>query len=248
VTFDALAQDESGVTARLTHADGERETARAPILLGADGPHSRVRDALGVAFDGSAFPEPWPLYDLELDDPLDFESAHVSFVKGGLVFLLGIKPGQWRVFADVPDPLERLPPGTTHGDAAWRSTFQISHRLAAREAIGRVALAGDAAHIHSPVAARGMNLGIEDAYVFAECAADALQGEWDRLDDFDCLRREVHHKVIGRVKALTELARGQPDLVGALRRYLIPGMTKFPPRAYAMTDLLTGIDHEVRLS
>ena len=247
VTFEQLAQDESGVTATLQHANGERETTRAPLLLGADGPHSRVREALGVAFDGSAFPEPWPLYDLQLNDPLDLESAHVSFVKGGLLFLLGLKPGFWRVFADVPNPLDRLPPGTVHGEAAWQSNFHISHRLAAREAIGRVALAGDAAHVHSPVAARGMNLGIEDAWVFAECAADALQGKGGRLEDYGRLRREVHRKVIGRVKALTQLARGQPDLVGALRRYLIPGMTKFPPTAHPMLELLTGLDHEVRL-
>jgi 2-polyprenyl-6-methoxyphenol hydroxylase-like FAD-dependent oxidoreductase len=152
------------------------------------------------------------------------------------------------VFADVPDPLDHLPPGTVYGQAAWQSTFHISHRLAAREAVGRVALAGDAAHIHSPVAARGMNLGIEDAWVFAEYAAEALHGEWGRVEDFGRLRHGVHHKVISRIKALTELARGQPDLVGALRRYLIPGMTKFPPTAHAMLNLLTGLDHEVRLT
>jgi 2-polyprenyl-6-methoxyphenol hydroxylase-like FAD-dependent oxidoreductase len=102
----------------------------------------------------------------------------------------------------VPDPLDSLPPGTVHGEGGWRSTFTISHRLAAREAVGRVALAGDAAHIHSPVAARGMNLGIEDAYVFAECAAEALQGAWGRLEDFGRLRHEVHHKVIAAASRL----------------------------------------------
>jgi 2-polyprenyl-6-methoxyphenol hydroxylase-like FAD-dependent oxidoreductase len=247
VTFETLVQDEDGVSVTLTHGDGERETAHAPVLLGADGARSRVREALGIAFEGSAFPEPWPLYDIQLNDPLDLETAHVSLVKHGLVFLLGLEPSLWRVFADVPNPLDRLPPGTTHGDAAWQTTFHVSHRLAARETIGRVALAGDAAHIHSPAAARGMNLGIEDAYVFAECASDALQGRWRRLEDFGRLRREVHHKVIGRIRALTRLARGQPDLVGALRRYLIPGVTKFPPTAAPTIQLLTGLDHEVRL-
>ncbi|MBV8107884.1 MAG: FAD-dependent monooxygenase [Hyphomicrobiales bacterium] len=247
VALETLQQDEAGVSVTLMHADGQRETTRAPILLGADGAHSRVREALGIAFEGSAFPEPWPLYDLQLNDPLDLESAHVSLVKGGLVFLLGLRPGFWRVFADVPDPLDRLPPGTAQGDIGWHSTFQVSHRLAAREASGRVALAGDAAHIHSPVAARGMNLGIEDAYVFAECAAEALQGQGGRLEDFGRMRRQVHRKVIGRIRALTELARGQPDFVGALRRYLLPGMVKFPPTAHPMLRLLTGLDHEVTL-
>ena len=245
VKFEALAQGDSGVTVTLVHGDGSRETARTPILLGADGAHSRVREVLGIPFEGSAFPEPWPLYDIHLNDPLDFETAHVSLVKRGLVFVLGLKRGLWRVFADVPEPLGRLPSGTVCGEPEWQTTFHISHRLAVREALGRVVLAGDAAHIHSPAAARGMNLGIEDAYVFAECAVEALGGKLERLGDYGRLRRTVHERIISRIKALTELARGQPDLVGALRRYLLPGATKFPPTAHAMIALLTGLDHEL---
>jgi 2-polyprenyl-6-methoxyphenol hydroxylase-like FAD-dependent oxidoreductase len=90
-----------------------------------------------------------------------------------------------------------------------------------------------------------MNLGIEDAYVFAECAVPALQGQPGRLEDFGHMRRQVHHKVIGRIRALTELARGRPSLVGALRHYLLPGMVNFPPTAHPMLQLLTGLDHEV---
>jgi len=247
VRFVALRQDADGVSALLVHPGGEREITHAPLLLGVDGARSHVRTALGVGFEGSAFPEPWPLFDVHLNDPLDLESAHVSFVPGGLVFLLGLKPGLWRVFADVPDALERLPPGSARGVIEWRSSFHISHRLAQREALGRVALAGDAAHIHSPVAARGMNLGIEDAYVFAACAADALNGQWQRLQDFQRLRRPVHHAVIRRIRLLTELARGRPRMLGAMRRPLLLGVTHFPPALHAMVALLTGLDHEVCL-
>ena len=247
VAFKSLKQDGEGVTATLKHADGKRETTRASFLLGADGAHSRVREALGVNFEGSAFPEAWPLFDLELNDPLEMDAAHVSFIKGGLVFMLGLTPGFWRVFADVARPLDHLPIGSVYGEAMWQSTFRISHRVAAREAIGRVALAGDAAHIHSPVAARGMNLGIEDAYVFAECALRALGGDVSQIEAYGRQRHEVHTKVVARIKTLTAFARGRPDIVGALRRYLIPGMTKFPPTAHPMVQLLTGLDHEVEM-
>jgi 2-polyprenyl-6-methoxyphenol hydroxylase-like FAD-dependent oxidoreductase len=246
VRLESLAQDTTGVTAMLVHADSEREVARAPLLLGVDGAHSHVREALGVGFEGSGFPESWPLYDIHLNDPLDLNIAHIAFVESGLVFLLGIRPGLWRVLTNVPNPLEWLPSNTQRGEVSWQSSFHISHRLATRETIGHVALAGDAAHIHSPVAARGMNLGIEDAYVFADCAADALNDHWDRLDDFGRLRHEVHAKVVGRVRALTTLARGRSSFVRTMRRHVIPAIIKFPPAAHAMVGLLTGLDHDVK--
>jgi len=92
VALESFSQDGSGVMVTLLHADEQREVARTRILLGADGAHSRVRDTLGIAFEGSSFPEDWPLYDIELNDPLDLESAHVRFAPSGMVLLLGIRP------------------------------------------------------------------------------------------------------------------------------------------------------------
>jgi hypothetical protein len=74
-----------------------------------------VRAALGIDFVGSGFPEAWP-HDVELNDPIDLHSAHVSFIKRGLVFLLVIRPRLWRVFGNVSDPRIHLPPGTRTGD------------------------------------------------------------------------------------------------------------------------------------
>jgi 3-(3-hydroxy-phenyl)propionate hydroxylase len=85
-----------------------------------------------------------------------------------------------------------------------------------------VALAGDAAHIHSPVGARGMNRGIEDAHVYAACAADALKGHPERIRDYSRLRHPIHKTVVGRMDRLTALARGRPRWVGLFRHYLIP--------------------------
>ena len=217
------------------------------MMLGADGVHSVVRETLHLEFKGSSFPEAWPLYDIELDCPLDLESAHVSFVQSGLVFLLCLRDGLWRLFGNVPELLERLPPGTKTGRISWQSSFHIGHRVAAQDVVGHVALAGDAAHIHSPVAARGMNLGIEDAYVFAKCAADELHGGDRRLADYGRIRHAVHAGVVERIKKLTQLARGRPELVALFRRYLIPGLTKFPPTAHQMMKLVTGLDHAVEV-
>jgi hypothetical protein len=170
-----------------------------------------VRRALGIEFEGSGFPEAWPLYDIRLDDPLDINSAHVSFVQDGLVFMLCIHPGLWRVFANIAQPLDYLPPGVRPGAIEWQSSFHIGDRVAARESVGHIAIGGDAAHIHSPVGARGMNLGIEDAFVFAACAADALDGKASRLAEYGRLRHSVHEAVVARLDKLTRVARGRPD-------------------------------------
>jgi 2-polyprenyl-6-methoxyphenol hydroxylase-like FAD-dependent oxidoreductase len=242
----SFSQDHDGVDATLISAEGS-ESCRAPILLAADGAHSKVRAALGVSLEGSGFPEDWPLYDIELDPPLDADSAHVAFVEGGMVFLLRIEPGVWRVFGNVPQPLSHLPRGTRVGKLHWQSSFHLSDCVAAREQVGRVVLAGDAAHVHAPVAARGMNLGIEDAFVFAHCAFDALDGDVDRLSDYGALRHAVHTRVVGRIDRLTRLARGQPAIIGLLRRFVMPAVTAFGPTRRAMAELVTGLDHPINI-
>jgi 3-(3-hydroxy-phenyl)propionate hydroxylase len=108
-----------------------------------------------------------------------------------------------------------------------------------------VALAGDAMHIHSPIGARGMNLGIEDAYVYAGCAADALAGRRDAIDNYAKLWHPVHKTVVGRMDYLTILARGTPEWVGLMRRYLFPTMAGFGPVTRLMRKFLTGLDHPV---
>jgi len=245
LAFEALVQDETSVMASLKRADGGVETVTVPLLLAADGAHSGVREAIHVDFEGHVFPEPWPLYDIELDCPLDIDSAHVSLVRGGLVFMLAIRPGLWRVFGDVENVLERVPPGTVVGKVGWESTFHIADKVASAQAVGRVALAGDAAHIHSPVGARGMNLGIEDAFVFASCAAGALRGDLLRIEAYARLRRPVHTRIVGRMDKLTALARGRPRWVEVLRNALLPAVTGFGPAARMIRELVSGLDHDV---
>lgn len=244
LAFETLVQDEANVMASLKRADGGVVTVTVPLLLAADGAHSRVREALNVPFEGHVFPEPWPLFDVELDCPLDLDSAHISLVHGGLVFMLAIRPGLWRVFGDVDNVLERVPPGSVVGKVAWESSFHIADKLAGSHAVGRVALAGDAAHIHSPVGARGMNLGIEDAWVYAACAEGALNGNTSRIDDYARLRRPIHARIVGRMDRLTALARG-PRWVGMLRNTLLPAVAGFGPAARMMRDFVSGLDHDV---
>lgn len=234
-------QDGNAAFARLEGGAGGRLSA--PLLLGADGAHSDVRHALGVRFDGDAFPEPWPLVDLELNDPLELDHAHVELAPGGLIFMLALRPGLWRVFGNLPDLLDRLPPGSRPGAVAWRSEFRIHHRRAVPPARGRLALAGDAAHLHSPVGARGMNLGIEDAFAHAAAADRFLSGDARAMERWAAERGAVHRDVVTRIRRLTTLARGRPAWMGLLRFALLPALTSIGPLRRRVRAAATGLDH-----
>ncbi len=247
VALEALTQGPGGVTATLTHAGGRQETVEAPILFGADGAHSRVRQVLGLDFPGSAFPEPWKLVDVTFDAPVDAPEGYVQLFPHGLVFALAFDAAHWRVISTIGDPLEHLPPGAVVKEVLWASDFHISHRVAEKLAVGRVALGGDAAHLHSPVGARGMNLGIEDAYVFASLAREALAGAPDRLEDYGRLRHEVDKAVVQRIEAMTRMARGE-GLWGVVREVAPHLAGSLPPLRHMMQQTVTGMDHAVRLS
>ena len=179
------------VTARLRRADGTLEQLSTSFLVGSDGAHSVVRKGAGFSFEGGSYPQDFVLGDVEAAGPL-VEGAINSYAGGGgvaMFFPLG-SPTTWRVIAMreprgrseergrgskpaiEPLTLEELqeivePP--TEGsirifDPAWLTHFRLHHRQIASYRRGRVFLAGDAAHIHSPVGAQGMNTGIQDAW------------------------------------------------------------------------------------
>jgi 2-polyprenyl-6-methoxyphenol hydroxylase-like FAD-dependent oxidoreductase len=102
---------------------------------------------------------------------------------------------------DIQKVLDRLAPEpTTARNLRWSSVFRISHRIVDRYRVGRVFVAGDAAHIHPPTGAQGMNTGIQDAHNLAWKLALALSGNGSArlLDSYDAERRPVGEEVVGR--------------------------------------------------
>ncbi|MCB0106565.1 MAG: FAD-dependent monooxygenase, partial [Caldilineaceae bacterium] len=97
--------------------------------------------------------------------------------------------------------------------------------------------AGDAAHIHSPVGARGMNLGLEDAWVFAQLC------QTNRLADYNDLRRPVDERVVQQVALLSKVAAAEAPLYGFLRRFVLPMAVKVPLIRARMLATVTGLDH-----
>jgi 2-polyprenyl-6-methoxyphenol hydroxylase-like FAD-dependent oxidoreductase len=246
VSLQTLQQDSQQVTLTLQQADGSTQTVQAPLVFGSDGARSVVRHALGVDFAGSSLPEPWLLWDVRLDTPLDPLRAHIALQPDGFLFLMHLQAGIWRVIGNGTDPLAQLPYGSVPGEVMWRSQFHIAHRLASKAGVGRVVLGGDAAHIHSPLGARGMNLGIEDAYVFADCAFDALNGKLERMQQYAELRQPVHSQVVRNIAALTRVMRGRPAPLRWLRNTLMPELVKVAPLRRRLLKTVAGLDHPLR--
>jgi 2-polyprenyl-6-methoxyphenol hydroxylase-like FAD-dependent oxidoreductase len=242
-------EDAQGVWVELKDSSGNQEAMRCPWLLAADGAHSTVRAALGVAFEGRSFNQKWHLADAPLATELDPHWAHVFFLKeGGFLFLIrvvdeafdGLPGGPlWRVMGNRPDFLEHLVGARVSGESVWTSSFHVAHRINAQMRVGQICFAGDAAHVHSPMGARGMNLGIEDAWVFARCVREG------RLEGYGQLRRPVDRAVVRRVELLSRIVSGETGISRFVRGQVLPRVVKLPwlPRRFVAT--IAGLDHEV---
>jgi 2-polyprenyl-6-methoxyphenol hydroxylase-like FAD-dependent oxidoreductase len=234
--------DPDVVTCTLRHRDGRSEQVRVRYLVGCDGAHSAVRQGAGIPFQGGAYPQTFALADLEADG-LDRDAAH-AFTGGtgvALFFPLG-RPASWRLLATHPSlrgrreparpslqELQALADAMTGGsvrlhDPVWRTYFRLQHRHADRYQRGRIFLAGDAAHVHSPAGAQGMNTGIQDAWNLGWKLALVGRGvaEEALLDSYDAERRPVGRLVVRfSDRAFTAVTSTNP-LVRALRTRLVP--------------------------
>ena len=235
-----LDQDFEGVTATLS--DGS--ILRVPVLFAADGAHSTARKALGLGFPGDGWDEPWQLIDVALNGP-ENDEGWIDLRPTGPFVCLPFAGGVFRLIGFGPPLLDNLPDGWSAGPVHWGSAFKVSHRMVPAMTIGRVCLGGDAAHIHSPIGARGMNLGIEDAFVFADCAADFLSGQPDRLEDYNRLRQPVDSAVVRNVGRLTSLVRDTSPAADLMRRALIPVATRIPALVNGALRVGMGLDHPV---
>ena len=243
-----ISQDGRDVYADLADRDDTIETVRTPLLLAADGAHSAVRKALGVGFPGDALRESWTLADLDLDGPIP-GGIHIDFRAQGLLVAFPFSARRWRLIAIGGGDIGwRLPNGWSAGTVFWRSEFHVSHRIANRMSVGRIALAGDAAHIHSPIGARGMNLGIEDAWVWAACAADALAGRPERLGDYGRLRLEVGCGVVRRIRRITNAVQARGIVATLLRRALPPLIARTPALRHFLLRQVAGLDHALLIA
>jgi rifampicin monooxygenase len=231
-----LSQDEDGVTAEL--ADGTRLCSR--YLVGCDGGRSTVRKLLGVGFPGEPARAEWLLGEMEVAASPETVAAVVAEVRttekrfgagplGDGVYRVVVPAAGVAEDRSVPPTLEevrqqlRVFAGTDFGvrSPRWLSRFGDATRLAERYRVGRVLLAGDAAHIHPPLGGQGLNLGIQDAFNLGWKLAAEING-WapERLlDSYHTERHPVAADVLNNTRAQTELMSTEPG-PQAVRRLL----------------------------
>ncbi len=167
--FVAARMDPKGLGAEIDlRTGGAMETTRVSWLVGADGAHSAVRKALGIEFPGAAYEYDWSLVDIKLGPDIEQDCMELCLARGApFLARLPLGNGKHRIIANDPAVEELIPDEWEAGQVFWRSAFKVSHRMTDRRLVGRAALIGDAAHIHSPAGGRGMNLGIEDGVTLA---------------------------------------------------------------------------------
>jgi 2-polyprenyl-6-methoxyphenol hydroxylase-like FAD-dependent oxidoreductase len=174
-----------GVSYVLKHADGSEETGEASWLIGSDGAHSMVRHKLNKEFHGSTLLSDWMLADLHLTGVQGPPAINLYWHADGILALFPLQGTRHRIIANVgessgpigegnrPAPTlqeiqrvldERGPGGIKVGDPVWLSNFSINERKVEDYRSGRVFVAGDAAHVHSPAGGQGMNTGMQDAF------------------------------------------------------------------------------------
>ncbi|WP_018503630.1 rifampin monooxygenase [Parafrankia discariae] len=251
-----LEQDGEGVNVEL--ADGER--LRSRYLVGCDGGRSTVRGLLGVGFPGEPSRTATLMGELEVGAPQEEIAARVAEIREtDKRFSLGpFGEGVYRVVvpgAEVGDRAEpptledfkqrlRAIAGTDFGvhSPRWLSRFGDATRLAERYRVGRVLLAGDAAHIHPPVGGQGLNLGVQDAFNLGWKLAAQIRG-WapeTLLDTYQAERRPVAEDVLDNTRAQLELLSTEPG-PRAVRR-LLTELMDFDEVNRRLIEKITAID------
>lgn len=214
-----VQQDGDGVTATMVGG----ETVRALYVVGADGMHSAVRDQTGIGFAGDTYDQSFVLADVHLDWEFDESEVMLYFAPAGLMVVAPLPGGRHRIVAtadvapehpdrdhiqallDARGPQKRA---ARVKDVVWSSRFRVHHRLADRYREGRVFLAGDAAHVHSPAGGQGMNTGIQDAVALAARLAGVLRDGADEriLDGYEAERRPIAADVVAFTHRITRVA------------------------------------------
>jgi 2-polyprenyl-6-methoxyphenol hydroxylase-like FAD-dependent oxidoreductase len=241
-----LAQEAGQVSATLKLADGTTRQLTAAWVAGCDGAHSAVRELSGITFPGAPYEQVFFVADTEATGNMVPDEVNAYLWRAGfhLFFpmrgkdhwrLVGILPASLRGRDDVkfeaviPSLRGEAGAGLSFKSCTWFSTYRIHHRSAARFRDRRCFLLGDAAHIHSPVGAQGMNTGLQDAYNLAWKLALVVAGRADAalLDSYEEERVPVARRLLNTTDRAFKLIVADSFFAGLLRTQILARIAAF---------------------
>jgi 2-polyprenyl-6-methoxyphenol hydroxylase-like FAD-dependent oxidoreductase len=249
----ATEQDERVIVA--LDCKGKPEQLTASFVVGCDGAHSAVRHQLNLPFEGAEYNDSFLLADVETNETLPADELQLCPSELGPVAIFPMSSTRRRVVAtvekiegDAPSLelvrkilAERAPSGIEARTMLWSSYFRIHHRQAARLRQGRMFIAGDAAHIHSPFGGQGMNTGLHDVWNLVWKLELVVRGYGndELLESYGAERLPVIKNVIETTDFLTK-AMGTPSkLAQILRDAVIPMVSRLAPFQHAFVQRLS---------
>lgn len=242
-----LAQDETGVTATVKGADGESETIQAKYLVGCDGSKSPVRHTLGLTFDGDTVARLFYVADVQIDWEFTHDALMVCLAKHTITaFFPMLGENRYRIVGTFPEghsqdegdilyeEIERQIEADTElkldiSHVNWFSVYKVHSRAVNRFSEGRCFVAGDAAHIHTPAGAQGMNTGIQDGYNLAWKLALACKGNADAklLDTYNEERLPNAQRLLATTDRFFEFGSSDEWFISYVRTHIFPYVLGF---------------------
>jgi 2-polyprenyl-6-methoxyphenol hydroxylase-like FAD-dependent oxidoreductase len=235
--------------------DGQRTQISAAFVVGCDGAHSTVRHLLALPFEGAAYEESFMLADVETNDALPASELQLCPSEFGAVAIFPMSATRRRIVATVEKTeggapslelvreilRQRAPSGIEALTVHWSSYFRVHHRHASQLRVGRIFIAGDAAHIHSPYGGQGMNTGLHDAWNLVWKLDLVLHGRGnDRLlESYTAERVPVIRQVIETTHILTRVMSTPNRWSQALRDTIIPMVSRLAPFQRAFVERLS---------
>jgi len=217
-----IGSDPSRPEVELNVAEGAREVVKADILIAAEGAHSPIRKKLGIGFPGDSVPAGFYLADFRYKSELDTSYGEAVFFNPGVFARLPVASDTLRYISTMENFLDLIDHPAPIAEMPWQTEFHVSFRHVDPMSKGKVFLVGDAAHIHSPVGGRGMNLGIEDACWLAWLIDEG------REEEFSALRVATATTVLKQTHQLTSMILLKNPLAISARNLLLPMATRVP--------------------
>jgi 2-polyprenyl-6-methoxyphenol hydroxylase-like FAD-dependent oxidoreductase len=232
---------------------------KAQYVVAADGMNSTIRDSAGLGSNGNgALPLSFALADVRVEGGLPADEVLLFFSKTGMLVVAPLPDGSFRLVAEIDDAPEQPDVAyaqqllNTRGprratvtvtEVIWGSRFRIHERVADQYRAGRVLLAGDAAHTHSPAGGQGMNLGLRDAVTLGDALSVALsESREDKLDEYVAESRAEAMHVVALAHRLTRLATA-PSAVRPLRNVALRLFALVPTFRRRLAEQLSAVGH-----